>query len=161
MKHQCERGIIHIRCKDIYKEDIGATIVAHLRKLYGDVCGKNGFTIGDSIQLVERSMGKLVTIDSQSCVEYRVTYEMDTIYPTPEDVYDCIVDNHTKMGLIAYMDHSLDEDPPSLKNSPILFIIPTDFGGVGKSKGDKLKVQVLDSRIKFQARQIQSVAKIV
>jgi hypothetical protein len=161
MKHQSERGIIHIRCKDIYQKNIDATIVNHLRKLYGDVCGKNGFTIGDSIQLIERSLGKLVTIDSQSCVEYHVTYEMDAIFPTPEDTYDCIVDSHTKMGLIAYLDHSLGDDPPALKDSPILFIIPVDFGGTGKSKGDKIKVQVLDSRIKFQARQIQSVAKMV
>ena len=160
LKHQSERGVIHIKCKDIYKQDVDTTIVNHLRRLYGDVCGKNGFTIGNTIQLIERSLGKLVTVDSQSCVEYNVSYEMDAIYPSPEDTYDCIVESRTKMGLIGFLDYSVNEDPPSLQNSPILFIIPVDFGGEGKSQGDKVKVQVLDSRIKFQARQIQSVAKM-
>jgi hypothetical protein len=161
LKHQSERNVVHIKCKEIYKQDADATIVNHIRKMYGNVCGQNGFSLRDSIQMIERSMGKLVTIDSQSCVEYNVAYEMDTIYPSPEDKYDCIVESQTKMGLIGYLDYSVSDDPPSLQNSPILFIIPVDFGGADKSPGDKIKVEVLDSRVKFQARQIQCVAKMI
>ena len=160
LKHQTERCIIHIKCRDVYQKDVNKTIVNHIRKLYGDVCGKNGFTLKPSIQIIERSFGKLVTIDSQSCIEYAVTYEMDAIYPSPEETYDCIVESNTKMGLIGYLDYKVGEEIVTLKNSPILFIIPVDFGGVDKTTGDKIKVTVLDRRIKFQSRQIQCVAKM-
>jgi hypothetical protein len=160
LKTQSERGVIHIKCRDLYKQDIDRTITDHLQKRYGDVCGKNGYVIGSSIQLIDRTIGKLVSIDTESCIEYRVTYKMQAIYPSPEDKYDCIIENNTKMGLIAYLDYSQNDEQVTLKNSPILFIIPVDFGGSGLTVGDKATVSVLDSRIKFQSRQIQCVAKI-
>lgn len=85
---------------------------------------------------------------------------MDAIYPSPEETYDCIVESNTKMGLIGYLDYKVGKEIVTLKNSPILFIIPVDFGGVDKTTGDKIKVTVLDRRIKFQSRQIQCVAKM-
>ena len=160
LKTQSERIVLQIPCRDIYKADVEETVLRHLRNIYGDACGKNGFVLANSIQLNERSLGKLVSVDSKSCIEYEVSYTCSTIYPSPDDIFDCIVESNTKMGLIAYLDHNVTEEEPCLQNSPILFIVPVDFGGVDKQAGDKIKVSVMDSRIKFQSKQIQSVAKM-
>ena len=161
-KTQRDRVTVQIKSKDICQGEPNVVITEHLRKLYGNVCGKHGFAIKPSIHLLDRTLGKLVSVDSVSCIEYDVTYKMDAIYPATEDEYECVIENQTKMGLIAYLDYSPDDEPVSLKTSPILFIIPKQLGGDMEAKlGQKLKVSVLDSRIKYQSRQIQSVAKIV
>lgn len=162
IKQQRDQVTVQIKSKDICQGVPNVVITEHLRNLYGDVCGKYGYAIKSTIHLLNRNVGKLVTVDSVSCIEYNVVYKMDVIYPSPDDEFDCIVENKTKMGIIAYLDYSLNDSPVSLETSPILFIIPNQLGGdTSVQSGQKLKVSVLDSRIKYQSKQIQSVAKIV
>ena len=162
IKQQRDQVTVQIKSKDICQGDPNVVITEHLRNLYGDVCGKYGYVIKSTIHLLNRNVGKLVTVDSVSCIEYNVVYKMDVIYPSPDDEFDCVVENKTKMGIIAYLDYSLNDSPVSLETSPILFIIPNQLGGdASVQSGQKLKVSVLDSRIKYQSKQIQSVAKIV
>ena len=64
------------------------------------------------------------------------------------------------MGIVAYLDYKSTE---SIKESPILFIIPKQFVEdkliETLNKGDEIKIKVIDTRIKFQSNQIQVIGE--
>jgi hypothetical protein len=63
------------------------------------------------------------------------------------------------MGIISYINY---EDKDNIKESPLLIIVPNEYINDNDIKiNDKINVSVLDSRIKYKAKQIQVVAKIV
>jgi len=124
-----------------------------------NVCSKHGYILKDSVIIKNRSVGKVVNHNDESMIEYQITMKMNVIYPCEKDIFTCKVDNITKMGMIGYL--SLGDY--TIETSPIIFIIPLEYtddtGGLSKDK--EVKVEVLQSRIKYKARQIQVVGKIV
>tara|TARA_Y100000389_G_scaffold32057_1_gene27248 strand:- start:530 stop:1036 length:507 start_codon:yes stop_codon:yes gene_type:complete len=163
-KEELKTTTIHIPSKDIYKtKDIDGLIKFNLKKQIENVCGKYGYVLEDSVLVVKRSIGKIVTHNGISNIEYNITYRMKTILPCKGDIYEAIIDSITKMGLISYL--RLESDKiNSLKESPVLIIIPQMY--LDKEldsyvKNQKIKVEVLDKRIKYRAKQIQVVGKIV
>jgi len=159
---------VHIPIQKITKSrNIDGLITHHLKNLFEGMCGKEGYVVKKSIFVVQRSIGKIVTIDSKSNVQYDVTYKLKTIYPSKQDEYECIIDSISKMGIIGYLDYHTDEEEEiNIQNSPLLIIIPLDYIKEGDTLtdygiNDKVTVSVLDLRIKYKAEQIQVVAKIV
>ena len=159
---------VHIPIQKITKtKNIDGLITYHLKNLFEGVCGKEGYVVKNSIFVVQRSIGKIVTIDSKSKIQYDVTYKLKTIHPSKDDEYECIIDSISKMGIIGYLDYNTEEEEEiNIKNSPLLIIIPLEY--IKKDKqiddyhiNDKIVVSVLDSRIKYKSNQIQVVAEIV
>lgn len=155
---------IHIPAKDIYRtKDIDGLIKFSLKKQIENVCGKYGYVLEDSVSIVKRSIGKIITHNSISNIEYNITYKIDSIYPCKGDIYEAVIDSITKMGLISYL--KLESDKfNSAKDSPLLIIVPQlylDKELESYSKGQKIKIEVLDKRIKYRAKQIQVVGKII
>lgn len=155
---------IHIKSSDIYKtKNLDGLIKHHLKKLNEGYCGKYGYVIPNSIKIVKRSVGKAVTHNTESKVEFGVVYKMKTILPCNGDKYDCIIESITKMGIIAYMNTD-QESKCNVKDSPVLVIIPEEYIEE-KSLDDfeieqQIKVEILESRIKYRSKQIQTVGKI-
>ena len=116
------------------------------------------------IEIVQRSVGKIETINNESFIKYNINYKNKSIIPTKDDVFECVIDSITKMGIIAYLDYRKEEDS-SIKESPLLFIIPKEFLPEGKidqlKKDSTINVKVLDTRIKFRAEQIQIVGEAI
>jgi DNA-directed RNA polymerase subunit E'/Rpb7 len=163
-KQELKTTTIHIPSKDIYRtKDIDGLIKFNLKKQFENVCGKYGYVLEDSITVVKRSIGKIVTHNGISNIEYNITYKMNTILPCKGDVYEAVVDNITKMGIISYIKMESTKFN-SIKESPLLIIVPQmylDKELDSYSKGQKIKVEVLDKRVKYRAKQIQVVGKIV
>jgi DNA-directed RNA polymerase subunit E'/Rpb7 len=163
-KPELKNTTIHIPSKDIYRtKDIDGLIKFNLKKQIENVCGKYGYVLENSVSIVKRSIGKIVTHAGVSNIEYNITYKMDTILPCKEDVYEAIVDSITKMGIISYLKMESSKFN-SVKESPLLIIVPQiylDKELDSYSKGQKIKVEVLDKRVKYRAKQIQVVGKIV
>ena len=155
---------IHIPSKDIYRtKDIDGLIKFTLKKQIENVCGKYGYVLEDSVSIVKRSIGKIVSQGGKSNIEYNLTYKMNTILPCKGDIYEAVIDSITKMGLISYLKLE-DEKFHSVKESPVLIIIPQmylDKELEKYSKNQKIKIEVLDKRIKYRAKQIQVVGKII
>jgi len=155
---------IHIPSKDIYRtKDIDGLIKFTLKKQIENVCGKYGYVLENSVSIIKRSVGKIVTHNGVSNIEYNITYKMDSIYPCKGDIYEAVVDSITKMGLISYLKFESDKFN-SVKDSPVLIIVPQlylDKELESYSKGQKIKIEVLDKRIKYRAKQIQVVGKII
>lgn len=163
-KHELKITTIHIPSKDIYRtKDIDGLIKFNLKKQIENVCGKYGYVLENSVSIVKRSIGKIVTHAGISNIEYNITYKMDTILPCKGDVYEAVVDSITKMGIISYLQMESTKFN-SIKESPLLIIVPQmylDKELDSYSKGQKIKVEVLDKRVKYRAKQIQVVGKIV
>ena len=160
-KEQLISETIMIKSSNLLKvKNIDGYILYYLKNNYENICHNNGFVLPDSTELIQRSYGKVVSNNNQNYIQYNVNYKNKSIIPTPDDIFDCIVDSKTKMGIIGFLKY---KDISEVKDSPILFIVPTEFIKNDKNinKGDLIKVKVLDTRIKFQSKQIQVVGEYV
>ena len=143
------------RCKNI-----DGLIKYKLKKEHEKLCNKHGYVLENTLKVVNRSIGKVVTHDNMSMIEYNITMKLNVIYPCEKDIFTVKIDNITKMGVIGYLDVS--EDKYDIENSPILFIIPSGYiEDIESLKKDmKIEVEVLQSRIKYKSKQIQVVGKL-
>ena len=139
--------------------DIDSVILRSLQNNLEGKCDNYGYIMKDTISLLNKSAGKILTIDRSSKIEYDVTYGFKSILPSPGDSYTCKIDSISKMGIIAYVKES-----DSLKESPLIIIVPQPFLDEDSSGsyevGDTIQVVVVDSRIKYKNTQIQVVRKI-
>ena len=163
-KEKLKTTTIHIPSREVYKtKNIDGLIKHKLKERIEGVCGKYGYVSKDSVSLIKRSIGKIITHDGESNIEYDLTYKMKVISPCPGDIYDCTVDSITKMGLISYMISDKNE-MNNVKDSPVLVIIPQMYieGDISDySENQNISIEVLDKRIKYRSKQIQIVGKIV
>ena len=151
---------IHIPVTALTGGDINSIIVRYMKHSVEGICDNFGYIEKGSLELLSKSMGKIRTVDGESVIEYRVTYRFESLYPSPGDIYVCTIESITKMGLVCYL-----KAAESLDTSPMIIIVPQVFMGdkelSGFSVGDTCKVEIMETRIKYKNRQIQSVAKIV
>ena len=152
-KEQLISDTILIPAKDLLKnKNIDGYILHYIKSNYENICHNNGYVIPDSSELIQRSYGKITTINNMNYIQYNINYKNKSIIPVKDEIFTCIIDSSTKMGIVGYLDF---KDVTDIKNTPILFIIPNEFIKTEKefSKGEKIKIKVLDTRIKFQAKQ--------
>ena len=151
---------VHIPMVSMRGGDVSSIVAKYMKRSLEGICDNFGYIEPGSVQLISKNLGKILTVDGQSMVEYKVTYKFKSLYPSPGDVYVCVIESITKMGLICYL-----KGADSLDASPLIVIVPQVFLGENSlssfSEGDTCKVEVMESRIKYKNRQIQSVAKIV
>ena len=142
--------------------DINQMILLNLKKRYEGVCNKDGYIIKDSIQLINRSIGQIKTINNISFINFNVTYSSDIIYPSINSEYDTFVETINKVGIISYI--KLNEDD-TLKDSPYIIITPKEYidDKVFESikVNDKITIKVKSFRIKYASQQIQIVSELV
>ena len=142
--------------------DINKIILNILKKKFEGICNKDGYVIKDSIELLERSIGEILTINNESIINYKITYKSDIIFPSEGDEHECYVDTVNKFGVIAYLKLSDDD---TLKESPFIIIIPkeyiseTDYDKINIK--DKLSVKIKSFRIKYNSSHIQVISTLV
>lgn len=145
---------------DKIQGDINQLILHTMKQRYEGVCNKDGYIKKDSIELVERSIGEIKTIDSQSFVVYNITYRADVLSPAKGVKLDIIVDSITKMGVVGFIQLAEDD---TIKESPFIVIVPKEFFTDDMFEdvkvNDSLQVEIEAFRVKYRASQIQVVAK--
>ena len=165
-KEQLLTDTIHIKSQSLLKsKNIDGLIKYHMKNLYEKKCSKNGYVIPDTLEIVQRSIGKLIVISGVSYIQYGVNYKIKSIMPCKDDIYECIIDSITRMGVIAYLNYKEKEDS-EIKDSPLLIIIPQEYFTEELKTGDltigqKIKARVLDARVKYMSKQIQVVGEPV
>lgn len=142
--------------------DINKLILDGIKRKYEGVCNKDGFILRDSIELLERSIGQIKTINNESLINYNITYKADIISPCEGDKYDCYVETINKLGIIAYLKLN---DSDTMKESPFIIIVPKEYvdeENFEKIKlNDKIKVLVKSYRIKYKTEHIQIIGNLV
>ena len=122
---------IQIKYKDITKNrNIDGIIQNELKKNEGKST-KEGYILKDSIEIIQRSIGKMLTINKESLIQYKVTYKIKSILPKIGDKYECYIQNITKMGLLCFVKIENIED---ITNSPLLIIVPKEYCKIDKYK---------------------------
>jgi len=163
-KEELKTTTIHIPSREVFKTtNIDGLIKYKLKERIEEVCGKYGYVSKDSVSLIKRSVGSIITHNGESNISYDLTYKMKIISPCTGDTCDCIIDSITKMGIISFMITS-DDAQNNVKDSPVLVIVPQMYvaGEISDySEKQKISVEVMEKRTKYRAKQIQVVGKIV
>lgn len=152
---------INVDMKNI-KGDINELLYKLLKKKYEGVCNKDGYIQKGSLQIVNRSIGSVKTINNTSYIVYEITYKANIFSPVKGTKLDITINSITKMGIIGFLK---DTDEDTIENSPFIVIVPKEYF-VDDNVDDyevnsKLTVQIEDSRIKYMSKNIQIVAKPV
>ena len=142
--------------------DIDNTIKYKLKENIEGKCHEDGYIIKDSIHIVKRNMGKIVTNNNKSEIKYLITYKAKVISPSENDELSIYVNNINKMGVIGYI--KLDEGDTS-EESPLIVMIPKEYFSDSSRNfddltiGQQFDVSVVGSRIKYHSKNIQVIAK--
>ena len=159
--------IINIDYKDINTKRFNQKIYHKLLEKVGDRCYNNGYTLRNSVEMINKSLCKLESLDSNNLLTCKINFSVDMIRPGTDDIIECYIDNINKMGVIAYIKlKDLVKDYKGenvLKDSPLIIIVPLQvIDDIDELNiGQKIKVKVNASRLKFNAKQIQVVGEIV
>jgi len=148
-------------------KDIDNIILKKLKGIYEGYCKDNCFIMNNSINILNRTIGKIETHEGKNVIKYDVRYSCDIISPTKGEQIEVIVSNINKMGIISYIkiEEKYNKSEKDFDNSPLIVIIPNDmifnYNITDINIGQKLKVEILGFRIKFRNDKIQVVCKII
>lgn len=150
---------INIEARNI-KGDINELLFKYLKKKYEGVCNKDGYVKKDSLEIVNRSVGEVKTINSISYVVYKITYKATILSPVKGVKLKITINSITKMGIIGYLK---DKEEDTIEDSPFIIIVPKDYfekENINEySVNDSLDIIIEASRIKYLSKNIQVVAK--
>tara|TARA_B100000787_G_C16090701_1_gene248790 strand:- start:238 stop:744 length:507 start_codon:yes stop_codon:yes gene_type:complete len=148
-------------------KDIDNIILKKLKDIYEGYCKGNCFVMNNSINIINRTIGKIETHEGKNVIKYDVKYSCDILSPTKGEQIEVIVSNVNKMGIISYIkiDDKYLKSDIAFDNSPLIVIIPNDLllsHNISDIHiGQKLKVEIIGFRIKFRNDKIQVVCKII
>jgi DNA-directed RNA polymerase subunit E'/Rpb7 len=168
ISEQIYNNTISLISSDLNK-DIDNIILNKLKNKYEGLCKDDSYILKNSISILKRSLGRIETNDNINYIKYDVSYKCNVISPKNGDKIDCYVNNINKMGIIAYIriDDEYRTSDNNFENSPLIIIIPNDIINQENIKlndiniEQKLKIEILGTRIKFRNEKIQIVGKIV
>ena len=145
--------------------DIDNTIKHKLTETIEGKCHEDGFIVQDSIRIIKRSMGNIVTNNNKSEIKFTIRYKAKVISPSINDELSVVINNINKMGVLGYI--KLSESDTS-KDSPLIIMIPKEYFVDETIRniddltiGQKIDVVVIGSRIKYRSENIQVIAKPV
>jgi len=150
---------INIESKNI-TGDINELLFRYLKKKYEGVCNKDGYVKKDSLEIVNRSVGEIKTINSISYVVYKITYKAIILSPVQGIQINITINSITKMGIIGYLK---DKDEDTIEDSPFIVIVPKEYfedkSVDDYNINDTLDIIIEAARIKYLSKNIQVVAK--
>lgn len=157
---------ISLYATDLNK-DIDNILLLNLKKTYEGYCKDNSLILHNSIEIINKSLGKIETHENKNVIKYDVKYKCDIISPTNGEKLKIKVENINKSGIIGYVkiDPKYSKSDNLFDNSPLLIMIPNDeihnYNINDINVGQELNVEVLGFRIKFRNDKIQVICKII
>ena len=131
-----------------------------LKKKYEGVCNKDGYVQMNSLQIVNRSIGEVKTINNISYIVYNITYKANIYSPVKGTQLECSVNSITKMGIVGFLK---GKETDTIETSPFIIIVPREYFNDDTidsiSVNDTIKIEIVDSRIKYMSKNIQIVGK--
>jgi len=152
---------INVDMKNI-NGDINEILYKLLKKKYEGVCNKDGYIQNGSLQIVNRSIGSVKTINNTSYIVYDITYKANIYSPVKGTKLKITINSITKLGIIGFLKDNVDD---TIDTSPFIVIVPREYfkddNVDGYEINSELNVKIDDSRIKYMSKNIQIVAKPV
>lgn len=124
---------------------------------------EDGYIIRDSIRIIQRSIGKIVTNGKKSEIKYTIKYKAQCVSPSENDEIDITISSINKLGVIGFV--KLNESDTS-EDSPLLVMVPKEYFVEGTitnfndlTVGQKINVITIGARTKFNSKNIQVIAR--
>ena len=158
---QMLKTTLSVLSKDI-NNNLDNTIKQQLKTQVEGLCYEDGYVLENSVNIIQRNIGEIITRNNTSSVKYLITYEADILSPTIGDQYNVFISNINKMGIISFI--KLKESDTH-ETSPLIIMIPKDYidGSMLNIDdlfiGQSLDVIIIGSREKFRSDKIQIIAK--
>ena len=146
------------------RSNINETLDKILSKKVEGYCNENGYILRGSTKILNRSLGKILSLNNKSKIVYDITFSADVISPKMGDKIQVVIDSTNKMGAISYVKY---DDVTTLQESPLIIIIPNEYFNDSNyklkdmNKGNRISVEIIAVRIKYKSEQIHVVAKPV
>ena len=161
INEQLLNTVLTLSPKDL-TNDIDNIIKYKLKETIEGKCHENGYIIKDSVHIIKRDMGNIVTNNNKSEIKYMITYKAKLISPSTNDKITVYINNINKMGVIGYI--KLEEGDTS-EDSPLVVMVPKEYFEDSSRNyddltiGQQLNVFVVGCRIKYYSKNIQVIAK--
>lgn len=93
---------IHLKPNEIKKGfNIKEVLKNQLINKVGDRCVKDGYVVGDSIEIIKYSIGELCTAHFTGDIRFSILYTALIYNPSEKDQLTCKIINKNKMGILA------------------------------------------------------------
>tara|TARA_B100001094_G_C18187244_1_gene804622 strand:- start:27 stop:497 length:471 start_codon:yes stop_codon:yes gene_type:complete len=125
---------IKIEPYDINKE-LDNTICFKLKEKIGNKCNVNGYVKKDTINILNKSIGKIISSHFDGSIYYRLEYTADVLNPNENDIINCNILKKNKHGILA-------------NNDCIYIVIP--YVCNGNNNEDKFKNLNINDNIKIK-----------
>tara|TARA_Y100000389_G_scaffold202393_1_gene247516 strand:+ start:1338 stop:1838 length:501 start_codon:yes stop_codon:yes gene_type:complete len=142
--------------------DIDNVIRMKLKENIEGRCYEDGYIIKDSLRIIQRSMGNIVTNNKKSEIKYTIKYKADVISPSVNDEINIIVNSINKLGVIGYIKV---KESDNFEDSPLIIMVPKEYFGDSTLNfedvlvGQKIDVITVGTRKKYNTKNIQVIAK--
>ena len=102
--------------------NINDIILDKLKNKIGNKCNKYGYIKKDSIEIISKTIGKIISGHFDGSVYYKIEFNADIVNPNEEDIIDCKILKKNKHGILANYDWIHSYDPLKSKCIPSRFI---------------------------------------
>jgi DNA-directed RNA polymerase subunit E'/Rpb7 len=92
---------IRLTPNELNDKDINSVITYYLKRDVGDKCTKEGYVKKDSINILQRTIGKINTRFLDGSINYKVIYSADICCPRVGDIYEATFIEINKSGILA------------------------------------------------------------
>jgi hypothetical protein len=154
--------VLILKSKDL-TNDIDNVIKIKLKELVEGKCNRDGFILEDSVRVIQKNIGTCVTNDGQSGIKYKIKYKAEIISPSINDELKIYISNINKAGALGYI--KVKETDTS-ESSPLVIMIPKEYFTEESVKqfndltiGQQMDVIIIGTRIKYNSKNIQIIAK--
>ena len=147
---------VSIKASDLNK-NIENIIEKKLKENYEGKCCKDGYIKKDSIEIVNRSMGRMEPGQFNGSVTYNIEYSAEICNPSEKQLIDCNAVSINKIGVLCMSDN---------ENQPFKIIIPRRTHLDNPSfkeiiEGSKIQIEVVGSRFEINDTFISIIGNLV
>lgn len=133
------------------KESIHDTLLRKIKNKFGNKCSNYGYIIKDSIKIVDRSIGEIVSSHFNGSLVYHIKLEVKICSPSKNDIVSCKVVAKNKIGILC-------------EQQPFVIILSKDYHNKHSKfdtiqKNDLIHIKILDYKYKYSDNQIQVVGE--
>jgi DNA-directed RNA polymerase subunit E'/Rpb7 len=146
------------------KNEIDNVIKMKIKETLEGRSYEDGYIIKDTIRIIQRSLGSIVTNNKKSEIKYTIKYKADVISPNVNDEINIIVNSINKMGIIGYIKI---KESDTFNDSPLIIMVPKEYFAGSTINyedvliGQKIDVITVGTRTKYNTKNIQVIARPV
>ena len=149
---QCCCRKVLIKANELGNDTIDNIIKNKIKMSIGNKCINEGFVNMNSIEIIQRSIGKIPAIQFNGDINYSVEFIADICNPSKGTLIECTVKNINKMGIMA------DNGPLNIVIAKQHHVNNSNFDNI--QIGEKINITIIGTRFELNDKEITVVGKL-